>query len=332
MIKSFAPLISVVMIVRNGEQYLKRAVDSILEQQGVTLDLIVTDDGSTDSTPTILHSYDDPRLIVLRNEESVGPTRALNQGANVAQGKLIARMDGDDISLPGRLKKQAAFFDEHDEVVMISSQVNLIDTKGDIIYEGRYPVRPYILNFLFLLTNPYWHPAAMFRRRVFEAVGGYNENFVYAQDYDLWTRMQEQGQLAILDEVMLHYRQHQKSITQSKFLRQEMFAAQIIKRKLEEFASREYSDADIYGMREILQRLPVVHVSEKAIDMLTTLLAEYVERHKSDDIAPQDVIALTQRVADDLLNLAHRGDDPELRQSAQFAASQLRECIARDSR
>ena len=100
-----APLISVLMPVWNGEEYLRESIDSILGQTFSNFEFIVIDDGSTDSTPEILRSYQDPRLRIFRLEHA-GIVSALNFGVDQAQTGWIARQDADDVSDPRRLEFQ----------------------------------------------------------------------------------------------------------------------------------------------------------------------------------------------------------------------------------
>ena len=114
-----APKISVLMSVFNGERYLIKAIDSILNQTFKDFEFIIIDDGSMDSSNAIIRSFDDPRVRLIENEKNIGLTKSLKKGIDLCRGEYIARMDGDDISLPERLKKQVEFMD-HNRGVGIS--------------------------------------------------------------------------------------------------------------------------------------------------------------------------------------------------------------------
>jgi glycosyltransferase involved in cell wall biosynthesis len=130
-----APLISVLMPIRNGEKYLAEALDSVVAQTLPDFEFIIVDDGSTDSTPALLASYAgyDPRFKILTRDH-VGPVEALNIGLAEARGTYIARMDGDDICLPQRFEKQANYLRDHPECVLVGSRVMLIDPEGAELY------------------------------------------------------------------------------------------------------------------------------------------------------------------------------------------------------
>ena len=106
------PKVSVILPAYNAAAHLGKAIDSILGQTFPDLELIIINDGSTDSTTELLARYHDPRVKVI-TQENLGLPKALNQGLAIAQGAYIARQDADDISLPSRLEKQVHFLDQH---------------------------------------------------------------------------------------------------------------------------------------------------------------------------------------------------------------------------
>ena len=122
------PEVSVVMGVYNGGDSLSRTLESVLSQQGVDLEFIVVNDGSTDNTLSILNDYSekDNRLRVLDQENS-GLTRSLIRGCAEARGEFIARQDAGDISLPGRLRKQLDLIQKNPDVVLVSCWYQLLD-------------------------------------------------------------------------------------------------------------------------------------------------------------------------------------------------------------
>jgi glycosyltransferase involved in cell wall biosynthesis len=128
-------MVSVIMPVFNAKLYLSEAVESILSQTFADFELITIDDCSTDGSLEILKSFaeKDKRVLVLDNERNLGVTPTLNRGLATANGELIARMDADDISLPERLEKQAAFLKAHPEVGLVSGDALAIDAQGSTI-------------------------------------------------------------------------------------------------------------------------------------------------------------------------------------------------------
>ncbi|MBI5164732.1 MAG: glycosyltransferase [Magnetospirillum sp.] len=205
--------VSVVMAVHNGAATVGAAAASILGQQGVDLELVVIDDASTDGTAAVLTGIADPRLVRLRNDGNVGLTASLNRGFAVARGAVIARMDADDISLPGRLAAQLRTLErEHADLCFCRCRFEGPDGRR----RGGWKEMPDVLRrWRCLFTNAYGpHPAAMMRRAVFDRLGGYDERFRRGQDYDLWDRAAAAGaRFAYLADELLAYRIHPGSIS-----------------------------------------------------------------------------------------------------------------------
>jgi glycosyltransferase involved in cell wall biosynthesis len=211
-------LISVVMGVRNGAPCLHRSLESVLGQEGVELEVIVIDDGSTDETPGILAEMArrDTRLRVSRQEKA-GLTRALIRGCAAARGDVIARQDADDTSLPGRLATQVALLDGDPGLVMASCWSECVGPRDELLFrvtpelgsedatrelrKGRH--------------HPSAHGSVVFRRDAYERVGGYRAAFYYAQDSDLWQRLADEGRLGYAREVLYRFAMQPSSISRS---------------------------------------------------------------------------------------------------------------------
>jgi hypothetical protein len=194
--------VSVVMPVRNGERFLREALESTLAQTLVDLELIVVDDGSTDSTPEILGdaARRDSR-VRLERQEAAGLAAAINAGCAVAAAPLIARMDADDVMVPDRLERQVAYLDAHSQIALLGGGIVLIDEAGREI--DREPGREQLD---FLVRNELTHATVMMRADAFRALGGYRLD--QSEDYDLWLRFDERYGVTALAEPVIHYRLH----------------------------------------------------------------------------------------------------------------------------
>jgi len=203
--------ITVVMSVRNAEQYVARAIDSVVAQTFGDYEFLIIDDGSTDATGQILSDYArrDARIRILRGP-SRGLSAALNLGLAQARGRLIARMDGDDVCLPTRFERQFDFLRASPDHVLVGCRCALIDPQGRPICEK--PDTPLdhdeIDRMLLQMKWPLVHPALMMRAEPLAKIGGYVERYKTVEDHDVFLKLAEIGRLANLPEVLLHYRQH----------------------------------------------------------------------------------------------------------------------------
>ena len=204
--KSHKPEVTVLMPVFNGARYLRVAIESILQQTFTDFEFLVIDDGSTDNSPEIVSSYNDARIRLVRRGKNIGLIATLNEGLELARGDLVARMDADDISYPDRLEKQLAVMRENPRLVLLGSDVDIIDENGTLISYEPKPVGDKGLKLILSVICAIAHPTVIFRKEPVLKVGGYAEAFHYAEDYDLWTRLTQEGEFCNLPFSLLKYR------------------------------------------------------------------------------------------------------------------------------
>jgi len=221
---SDVPAVSVVMSTHNDAAYLPLAVESIMQQTFQDYEFIIIDDASTDGTPEILQAFTDPRIRVSTHREVCGLTRTLNEAVAMARGCYIARMDGDDISLPARFERQVALLDAHPEIGMVGTAYMFITgentvTNAESVYGADADIRAHLLH-----RNCFGHGTVMMRKTVFDGVGGYDETYRFAQDYDLWLRIAERSALANIPEALYCWRRTAGNITSRHTDEQEGFA------------------------------------------------------------------------------------------------------------
>ena len=208
--------VSVLMAVWNGEKYLSLSMDSILAQTFTDFELLVLDDGSTDSTLDILRKYAarDHRVRVITRENR-GLVASLNELLGQANGQFVARMDADDISLPNRFSLQVQFLRDHPDVVCVGGNVEVIDEKGRLLTTFRYADSDEEIQERNLSGQTgICHPSATMRRDALVRAQGYDSHFFPAEDLDLWLRLGEIGKLANLQDIVLRYRFHASSVSE----------------------------------------------------------------------------------------------------------------------
>lgn len=227
--------ISVIMPAYNTDiQYLREAVESILNQSFKDFELIVIDDGSTNGTWDYLSSLSDNRIRLIRNKTNIGVTRSLNIGLRAAKGQYIARMDADDVSVPERLEKQLACMEMHPGTVMCGSAVQNIGDATNIRRTRIKDMDTYRIKTLFYYPGPL-HPTMFIRHSILDAHGiEYDESLIYAQDYALCAELGKLGTVEILPDVLLNRRVHSSRITQKHYKTQKQCSIKTQKKLLHE--------------------------------------------------------------------------------------------------
>ncbi|MBL8848404.1 MAG: glycosyltransferase family 2 protein [Planctomycetaceae bacterium] len=203
------PSISVVMGVYNDAASVPAAVESIRAQTLTDWELILVNDGSTDRTTSLLDrlAASDRRISVI-HQANAGLTQALIRGCVQARGTFIARQDADDVSDPRRFERQRALLESHPDVGIVSCWAQYVGPENEPLEVVTRPANP--AEATALLVDDHQglpaHGTAMYRRSLYEAVGGYRPEFYFSQDIDLWLRMTERAQLAYVAEPLYRYR------------------------------------------------------------------------------------------------------------------------------
>ena len=225
-----APAVSIVMPVRDGERFLQMAIDSVLAQSFADFELIVIDDGSSNSTPAILAeaARRDPRIVVI-SKEPMGVAAAFNLGIAAARAPLIARLDADDIALPDRLARQVETMHSEPSLGLLGSFAETIDESGRTLGSRTPPVSHEALIAVLARNDPFITSTIMLRTDIARTLGGYRAAIEVAEDYDLWLRMAERTRIANLPETLVRYRVHLQSETGRKEVRM-AFSTRIARR------------------------------------------------------------------------------------------------------
>lgn len=210
---------SVILPIYNGEAYLKQAIDSVLNQTFKDFELLLLNDGSTDSSEEIIDGYvkKDKRCKKF-SWQNQGLIKTLNTGIEKAQGEIIFRMDADDICHPERFEKQFQYLELHPDCVVLGSRVLLIDEEGMPIKVFSVPSEHEDIDRENFIGGgaAIVHPSVALRKEALINLRGYRDKYTHAEDIDLFLRLAEHGAIKNLSDILLEYRQHAGSIGYAK--------------------------------------------------------------------------------------------------------------------
>jgi len=206
-------LVSIILPVYNGENFLKESIDSVLAQTYKNFEFIIINDGSTDRSDLIIREYLINSKIKYISRENKGLVATLNEAILICKGDYIARMDQDDICYPTRVKSQLDFIKKND-IDVCGSSYEIIDESGRI----KNIVNAFNEHFEVIISAmlvPFAHPSVMFRN-IFKTKGlkyG-NKKITFAEDYDLWIKMiQIDLKFGNVDDILLKYRVYGESLS-----------------------------------------------------------------------------------------------------------------------
>lgn len=292
------PLITVLMPTYNCELYVGEAVQSILEQTYSNFECIIIDDCSTDKTVEILKSFSDTRIKLIEKPKNSGYTTSLNYGLTIAKGKYIARMDGDDISLPTRFEKQVALFEANPKLVVCGSIYQIIDSE-QVIYK---PETHEEIKLALLKDSAIGHPTVMIRVSVLKTHHiSYDTSKEPAEDYDLWVRLLEYGVFYNIQEVLFLYRIHEGQVSITKKEKQRTKASE------SRFKMLSYFNVSLNEAQK-----------EAYINLFS-----YTKKVKTEDI--KHFIGLRDTVNSSLINFVDKRDVRQLLKAYETAA--VRQCF-----
>lgn len=209
-----APAITVLMTVYNGRKLLPEAIESILAQSHRDFELLIINDGSTDDSLALLHTYTDPRIRIIDQQPNRGIHHTLNRGLREARGRYVAIMDQDDIATPRRLECLYARMEAQPDLVLCGSA---IETFGDHPVPSwvRY-FEPDALKVALLFENPICHPSVMLRLSTLADNALQYPDMPYAEEYCLWVTLSRLRPIANHPEPLLRYRSHPQQVSRMR--------------------------------------------------------------------------------------------------------------------
>ena len=250
------PQISVILAVYNGEDLLREAIDSILNQTFTNFELIIVNDGSTDRTPEIISSYEDERIVALNNEPNLGLPKSLNKAIRFSQGDFIAINDHDDISDQKRLERQLECILKNPELSLVATSAMIIDEAGRKIGFKAMPSTESQTRLEFLFNNPVIHSSVLMNKEVALKLGCYDESLIPGCDYELWSRMIRSGyKITFLKEPLIYFRVVGGSLTESKRANIDKYIKElaiIVRKNISSFINMDLSEEEVEGLCKIL--------------------------------------------------------------------------------
>jgi glycosyltransferase involved in cell wall biosynthesis len=206
------PLVSVLIPVYNGTEYLDAAIESVLKSTYKKIEIVLVDDGSTDESQQKCLDYQKKyrNIHFYGFRKNKGMTRCLNFGVQKAKGKYIARINQDDIMMPRRIEQQVKFLEKNEDYVVVGGTVQLFtetQSKFDII---RFPLSDELIRAQWMMLSPYADPAVMYRKDAWLQTEGYSQYFWPADDVHMWYQLGKIGKMANLPQVMTLVRWHEK--------------------------------------------------------------------------------------------------------------------------
>lgn len=261
------PLISVVMPVYNGGQYLAAAIESILNQTFGDFEFLIVEDGSTDDSLSIIKAYQqkDDRIRIIVNDGNKGLVYSLNTAFDQVKSKYIARMDADDIAMSERLAKQVEFMEKNPDITIVGTQIKLTTTGKPT----RVDLHHDEIKIDLLMYNQLSHPTVMIRKEdILEKNLHYKNDYYSSEDYKLWTQIVSSGlKVANLPDVLLQYRVHeaQMSSASNKMKLQQEHTNRIRKEYILNLLGNSISDYEVSIIADTNTAFPLAHIRQLSL-------------------------------------------------------------------
>lgn len=270
------PMVTVLMPVLNGEEWIAEALESIRHQTFQDLEVLIIDDGCTDNSIAIIRSMNFPAIRIIQGPRQ-GLGAALAVGVNASESEFLARQDSDDLSEPTRLEKQVAVMMRNPNCVIVGSWANAIDENGRHLRIMKTPWQDKSIKTALNFFNPFVHTSVVLRREAVVCAGNYRAGPLkaHAEDYDLWTRLTPLGVACNLKETLVSYRIHPTSVTSQWSCLQVLPGHSIAVRTTEATLGRSLSLDErqllgsFYNRRRGLKLLEALRLYQLMLDVVT---------------------------------------------------------------
>ncbi len=241
------PLVTVLMALYNGGEYLKQSIQSVLNQTYRNFEFLIINDCSTDDSLRTIESFQDERIKIYNNETNFGQTKSLNRGLKLAAGQYIARMDGDDVALPRWLERQVEYIAKHPDCSVVSSYAVAIDEKNRVTKLYKPPLDSQEIILRSLIACPIHHVGSVYRIKDVIEIGGYEERYIIASDYALWEKLIKNNFIiTTTPEVLVAIREHANSISRSGGRAQDIEETEeIVRKNITTYVGAQFSNDEI---------------------------------------------------------------------------------------
>ena len=210
------PLVTIAMPVYNAEHYIKKAIDSILQQTYTNWELVMVNDGSIDQSEKIILSYSDPRLRYFKNDVNSGIVKTRNRCLELARGKYIAVLDNDDIALPKRLEMQVSYLEANQDYGVVGSYWEIIDNNDKVQATVEIPSTDPEIKTYQLFNNCFCASTVMMRAELVKEAK-YQEGSDMLEDFNLYHRLYHTTKFASLPFSLTQYRVHGENESFQKY-------------------------------------------------------------------------------------------------------------------
>jgi glycosyltransferase involved in cell wall biosynthesis len=214
MCESVKGLVSFIVPVYNGQEYLEESINSILTQTYSNLEIIIINDGSVDGSDKILQAIKDPRVIYIK-QDNQGLAATLNTGIHLSRGEYIARQDQDDISVPNRIETQIIFSNKLG-ADFVGTRSTVKNKEGDKVAEHNHPLSNMAIRLFLQFDNPFVHSSILCKRHLLvENLYSLDVARQPPEDYELWSRLSDNVDMVNLPNKFITYRQLASGMSQS---------------------------------------------------------------------------------------------------------------------
>ncbi len=273
------------MSVWNNAPYIVQSVDSILQQSFQDFEFIIMDDRGSDNTVELIEAYDDPRITLHHNPKNMGISASLNRALELAKGRYIAIMDGDDIALPEKLSQQIAFMDAHPEIGILGTSAYHIDANNRLYDVQKQQLRDEAVRYHSLIAPAFYHPSCMYRAAIIKEHNlRYDATYKSSLDHHFWCQLLQHCTAANLEAPLLCYRIHQQSSSIADRPLQTQEKQQTAKENITRLIGEAPSEEMLKMVEFILKKTPctlkdISHIQQHLLQLTTAFFGHFSQHH-----------------------------------------------------